>query len=319
MLVYAGIDEAGYGPRLGPLCVGVAAIPLGPATETPDLWRQLRSAVCRRGRDRRRRVAVDDSKKLKGPREAGPDALRHLERGVLSFSGAQKGIPSSDDALFRYLGVEVPALPWYDSATDLPLAHGRDDLRIAAAVVKRALAATGAGPVHLACEVIDAGEFNRQVQVMGNKATVNLCCAMRRIDALWQRWPEASLDVVVDRLGGRVQYLSTLQVSFPDTRIRVLDETAECSRYELSRAETRLTLSFLPEAEGQHLPVALASMVAKYVRELVMMRMNRFFCDRLPELRPTAGYWADARRYLLEVKPVVRRLRLPDAALVRQV
>ena len=78
MLVYAGIDEAGYGPRLGPLCVALAAFPLGEAdaaSPPPDLWRQLRAAVCRRGRDRKHRIAIDDI-----PAHPGFVGARHMIR-----------------------------------------------------------------------------------------------------------------------------------------------------------------------------------------------------------------------------------------------
>jgi hypothetical protein len=72
-VIYAGIDEAGYGPLLGPLCVGCAAFVLpdagdAPATSAADapppcLWKALSAAVCRATNDKRRRIAVEDSKK----------------------------------------------------------------------------------------------------------------------------------------------------------------------------------------------------------------------------------------------------------------
>jgi hypothetical protein len=65
-------------------------------------------------------------------------------------------------------------------------------------------------------------------------------------------------------------------------------------------------IHFRPEAEDAHLPVALASMTAKLVRELAMARFNRYWCLRMPELKPTAGYTLDARRWLEEANGVVR-------------
>jgi ribonuclease HII len=123
--------------------------------------------------------------------------------------------------------------------------------------------------------------------------------------------------VIVDRQGGRIQYLRPLQLAFPDASIRILAEDPSLCRYELLRGASRLTVSFAPEADDRHLPVALASMIAKYVRELLMGRMNRWFQQELPALRPTAGYHQDARRFLGEVEPVIERLRLSPARLVR--
>ena len=96
-------------------------------------------------------------------------------------------------------------------------------------------------------------------------------------------------------------------------------ETPTLSRYLLSRGGSKLTVSFAVEADARFLPVSLASMVAKYARELLMLRLNRFFRAELPQLRPTAGYFGDAPRYVTEIKPVMRRLRLSPSQLVRDV
>ncbi|MCH8152259.1 MAG: hypothetical protein IH830_07790 [Planctomycetes bacterium] len=322
MLVYAGIDEAGYGPMLGPLCIGCSAFALqqyDPADGAPDLWRILSNAVCQSRRDRRRRIAIDDSKELKGPNSAATHPLRHLERGVLACCLASGASPRSDDGLFDHLQVRVPEVPWYDSSTPLPLAHTADELRVAASVLQRALAGANVRLELMRCEVIAAGEFNRQVEAMRNKANVNLCGVMRRLDELWRRWPRCHPRVIVDRLGGRIRYLRTLQLSFPEAQICILTERPTLSRYQLDQAGSRLTVSFVQHAERQHLPTALASMIAKYVRELMMIRLNRYFQAQLPRLRPTAGYVKDARRYLIEIEPVMKRLSLSPSQLVRSV
>ncbi len=169
------------------------------------------------------------------------------------------------------------------------------------------------------CAVIDAAEFNRQISQMHNKASVNICCIMRFINGLWKRWPNEDLRIVVDRQGGRTRYLEILQLSFEDAQIRILGESESESRYQLSNGNRSMKLSFLREAESQHLPVALASMIAKYVRELRMLRLYRFFQEQMPTLAPTAGYVLDARRYLAEIEPVIDRLGLNRAELVRVV
>ena len=85
----------------------------------------------------------------------------------------------------------------------------------------------------------------------------------------------------------------------------------------LRRGEGILTVSFAVGGDDRFLPTALASMTAKYVRELLMLRLNRFFRDHLPRLRPTAGYHGDARRYVTEIKPVMEKLGLSSAQMVR--
>ena len=63
---------------------------------------------------------------------------------------------------------------------------------------------------------------------------------------------------------------------------------------------------------------ALASMTAKYLRELSMRAFNDFWCSRVPGLRPTAGYPADARRFKTEVAEVQRELGIDDHVLWRK-
>ncbi len=319
MLIYAGIDEAGYGPMLGPLCVGCSLFVLeghDPAAGPPEMWRMLSSAVCRKPADRRHRVAVDDSKRLKAPNDGPHHPLRHLERGVLAF--CTPAAPSTDDDLFRSLGTEVASLPWFEGGTAIPLAHSADELRIARARVDRAQLAAGVRCDGLWCEAIDAGAFNRAVAACGNKAQVNFDAAVRMVKQVWERFPGDHPRVMVDRHGGRLHYAEALAAAFEGASVETVAETETLSRYTLHRGADQVTVSFALEGDGRFLPVALASMAAKYVRELLMLRLNGFFRARLPDLRPTAGYYGDARRYVTEIKPLMRELRLSPAELVRR-
>ena len=78
-----------------------------------------------------------------------------------------------------------------------------------------------------------------------------------------------------------------------------------------------ITISFELGGEGRNLPIALASMAAKFTRELHMRRMNAFFAHHVAELKPTAGYVQDGRRWMEQVGPAARTLGIPDEALVR--
>lgn len=321
MLVYAGIDEAGYGPLLGPLCVAAAVFVVSdhdPDVDgAPNLWRQLNAAVCRRPSDARRRIAVDDSKILKAPNNGAAHPLRHLERGVLAFTRAA-GIAAEDDAaLFDGILAARPAATWYASRSPLPVAVDTGDLRIAAARLGRALDRTGIRVARLAVETIDAGPFNASLRRSGSKARVNIEAVLRHLDAVWRAFPDEHPRVVVDRQGGRIHYREVLQQCWPDASMQVLAESPEISRYRVESGPRRLTVTFLPEAEARHFPVALASMFAKYVRELHMVRLNRFFRTHRPDLRPTAGYTQDGRRFLEDVEDVIRTLGLARRELVR--
>ena len=71
-----------------------------------------------------------------------------------------------------------------------------------------------------------------------------------------------------------------------------------------------MTVIFQTSAEEQHMPVALASMIAKYNRELLMQRFKAYFAEKLPSIPPTAGYGSDAKRFWQDVQPHLARLGL---------
>ena len=332
MLIYAGIDEAGYGPMLGPLCVAATAFVIADHNTAEgdicDLWKRLNKVVCRKRTDKRKRIAIDDSKKLKLPNDSeGAHPLKHLERGVLSFFGARgdgasvnvRDCLDCDDRLFEALALGCSNAPWYSSTTSLPVAHSEDELRIAISRLKRELQTAGVACPLMRCEAIDADSFNRQVEMMGVKSNVNFCAVMRHIDAIWKRWPHESPHIVVDRQGGRTHYLRDLMTAYPDAQVQILEESDLLSQYRIDHNGSLIKVSFAVEAESAHLPVALASMIAKYVRELFMIRLNRYFQTLIPELRATAGYTEDARRYLADIEGLISQRGIERRTLIRSV
>jgi len=64
--------------------------------------------------------------------------------------------------------------------------------------------------------------------------------------------------------------------------------------------------------------VALASMVSKYVRELLMREFNAFWQQHVPGLKPTAGYPGDAARFFAAIRPAAVQLGIPEDVLWRR-
>lgn len=356
-LLYAGIDEAGYGPLLGPLCVGCAGFvlpdapgegasaPAAPGTDAPPcLWKALSAAVCRATNDKRRRIAVEDSKKLKGAKDAAAHPLRHLERGVLAFAAALETADAApraadtDAALLALLGAPGDAAdgPWHAHAAAAPVALplGNDPAmqRIANAMLRATLAKTGIALAALRVEAIAARDFNAQAARVGNKATINFMAAMRHVDAIRRAAAARGADawIALDRQGGRTAYLDPLRTSFPDARIRVIEESDATARYRLEfpagahgagtpTPAHAATVSFELGGEERNLPIALASMAAKLVRELHMRRLNAYFAEHVPGLAPTAGYVQDGRRWMADVGAAVERLGIAEDGLVRAI
>jgi hypothetical protein len=335
--------------------VGCAAfaLPAGTAADAdpPCLWRALGAAVCRAPNDRRRRIAVEDSKKLKGAKDAAAHPLRHLERGVGAFASAVPGAPAEwpDDAsLLAALGANAsappatghagapaprpdaapaPADPWHAHVLPLPVGNDAASLRIAGAMLRAALAKSGIEAAALAVRAIDPREFNAQAARIANKATINFMAAAAHVDRVRRLAAARGTHawVALDRQGGRTEYRAPLQSSFPDARIRILEESDAVQRYRLEFPAAdglpahAATLSFEMGGEERHLPIALASMAAKFARELHMRRLNAFFASHVADLKPTAGYVQDGRRWLQDVGPTARDLGIAESTLVRSI
>ena len=65
------------------------------------------------------------------------------------------------------------------------------------------------------------------------------------------------------------------------------------------------------------MPVALASMTAKYHRELAMRALNQYWQNRVDGLRTTAGYPVDAKRFKSEIAATQVQLGIDDGVLWR--
>jgi len=151
-----------------------------------------------------------------------------------------------------------------------------------------------------------------------SKAAANFMLIGQHIGEIFEKHGDKHPRIIVDRQSGRLRYLDMLHTLFPEAKLRIVIEDNRFSRYHLQTSAREMTITFTKSAEEKHMPVALASMLAKYVRELFMMRLNRYFRTLAPEVKPTAGDVQDARRFLNEVKPFVKEAGLDPHAFVRK-
>lgn len=314
-IVYAGIDEAGYGPLLGPLCVGMSVfeIPADHAeAAAPDLWSMLGAGVCRTAAESKDgRIAINDSKRLKLSNDSkAKHPLCHLERGVLSFLAQLERPHDTDATLLESLGVILGDHDWYaGEPSQLPLGDDPGRARITAARLAGVLEKANVRIADVCARAVEERLFNQLLAEQSSKAAVSFTVIASCIRRVWKSHAAMGAippRVVVDRQGGRQSYTQQLLLVSEHARIETLGENNEVSAYEMigqgPDAGRRLRVRFQVEAEEAHLPVALASMTAKFVREIAMLRFNRYWCARVTELKPTAGYTTDARRWLRDMR-----------------
>jgi ribonuclease HII len=316
-----GIDEAGYGPTLGPLVVSATAWQVPDADETLEgamLWNLLRGS-CTRTRDRGRRLLVADSKRVLS--RAGGASL--LERTVLAMLGQAVDIPADANAYVKLaapdLAESLAVHPWYTEGT-LALPYGPEvgDLGTRCHALRVDARTNDVAWLGMRSLVLLEGDFNERVRLMRNKANVLIGQVFRLIDSFVRAAPPGPIYVEVDRLGGRTHYRESLMTAFPNTSLQVLEEGAERSAYRLEGSPRDFTVRFSTSGEEKSFPIALASMFSKYLRELFMHRFNAYWGARCPDLKPTAGYYTDAQRWLRDAADTLAAAQVDVDRLVRK-
>jgi hypothetical protein len=317
--VVVGIDEAGYGPILGPLVVSAAAFEVPAPLVDASLWEVLNESVANTPRPRDRRLPILDSKRLYHRREG----LAALERSALAAVTAWRGLPKNAAALFQLLCPDVlramPAYPWYRNMTvSLPLAADTGGLRLAASRLKNNATNRSVALAGLFCEPLLEEHYNRMVAATRNKALVLFALTTRLLQRVADAFPGRPLHIFIDRHGARSRYGRMLMQSFMDRRLVILEETDTASAYELRSDAAPWRIRFSQNGESRHLPVALASIISKYVRELFMHGFNDYWQVQVPGLTGTAGYYTDGCRFLDAIRPHLPRLGIGVDRLVRR-
>lgn len=319
-MILAGIDEAGLGPTLGPLCTASVGI------ECPDDWTPatpweklaglfpkepaLAGELRKSGRNPVA-CAVCDSKVLYPAAGLGA-----LETAVAVLNCLAHGTLVPQPVLSH---PEAPIHPCYDgvvapfAAVPDAQAVGHVDVH-----VRPVMEACRAGVVHFAIHVLHEPAFNDIIDSGKNKNRLLLEQTGRHLESLVRRFSKSrSLLVVVDKQGGRNDYLAFLARLFPDTWPEELEAGRERSRYRLRTGPgdkdgpvRPAEIVFQAKADRLSFPTAAASLAAKYLRERAMSNLNAWFGARVPGLKPTAGYPQDAKRWLSDVADRADELRL---------
>jgi hypothetical protein len=319
MTYWIGVDEAGYGPNLGPLVVcGSVWNSSEPCEE--ELWEErLFPHICRakqQNSELASALVIDDSKLVY---QSGK-GLSALERSVLALARLCGGECADADTFRAWLdphSVEDRA-DWrwrMQESASLPTVSDRSDLNLTA--IRNCFQSSGIGLSRLAGRIVHPANFNRRLAQCGNKSSLLSAVTMELVQSLIAAGLDEDVVVLCDKHGGRDRYYALLCHYFPDSRIEIVREGEELSIYRWISQDRQCEIRFTAKGE-RFLPTAAASMTAKYVRELCMAEWNAYWARHIPDLIPTAGYPVDAKRFRRSIEGIASELGFEAESYWRQ-
>jgi ribonuclease HII len=299
-----GVDENGLGPVLGPLVTTAVGLELG---------RYHTARLSNLGRE----LGVDDSKAT-----AAFGRMAAAEGLALAVLEALHGcLPGDADELLGRLLLDAPELlrercpeasrpQCWSVGLALPcfggdVAQGRQTLR--------ALARRGVRVVRAKSAVACTRFLNDRLARGQSRVEVDLEL-MERLVLDARAGLGAELHAVCGMVGGIRDYPSKLR-HFARDKVRARRAALGSLAYDVEGVGQ---VRFEIDADQRHLPVALASMIGKYVRELWMLRHNRFYQARDPELLEVSGYHDPVTRRFIAASELLRkRLGVEPACFLR--
>jgi hypothetical protein len=316
--IVVGIDEAGYGPTLGPLVVSAVAFRVPDEHRDADLWKLLGGYVSGNVRVRQKLIVADSKESY--TRSKGVGVLEETTLCFLALSG--KRFERMDELLTALAGVDANdalSYPWYRPAEHAVPVSGRAlGIDEKSDRLRRTLSDAGVEFLGARSLPLFEAAFNRSVDETGNKQTVLFAQAARLMGGMMKRFGGEDLMIHVDKQGGRDRYGPLLARRFKGVSLTVKQQDREVGHYRLRRKGSSCEVRFMMHGEKHSMAVALASMYSKYVRELYMQLFNAFWKTHLSDVKPTAGYATDAKRFLAEIAPARERLGIPDDVLIRK-
>ena len=304
-MIVVGVDENGLGPILGPLVT--TAVSLGLARYSPERQASIGRAL-----------GIDDSKAT-----AGFGQMAVAEGLVLALVERLFRARVSDiDALFECLLLEPPATlqrpcpggaaaQCWSAPLQLPCFGG--DIEQGHRALE-GLTRRGILLLHARSAVACTGALNKRLRAGQSRVEVDLELMERLVlDARGVAGDEVR--AICGMVGGIRNYTAKLR-HFPLPDVTPLRARGGALAYQVAGVGH---VRFEIDADTRHLPVALASMLGKYVRELWMARQNRFYRTHDDTLDEVSGYHDPVTRRFVEATALLRqRLRVDDACFLRK-
>jgi ribonuclease HII len=307
---YVGVDENGLGPRLGPLVV--TAVSARATDEGAKLLsRKPRGGLATRLGDSKRLVSFDDS----ALGEAWARSLAASRSGALGTSDA------SPSELLTSLALDEREIlrALCPSHHEAQCWGDRDEAFVAEASALDAIRA-------------DLAKLeSRGVQAL--RARVILVCAKRLNEATDKRLSRFDVDLhAMERLVADAALAANEEVVATCGKVGGYNSYGGAfGRFALhtavvegrARSEYRVpgvgTVAFVRDAEEQHPLVAMASLVGKWVRDLMMRRIVRHHRGHVPDVPDASGYHDPVTtRFIAATALTRRREKIGDECFLRR-
>lgn len=298
---FSGIDEAALGPILGPYTCSVVTFSVQENKELFNIFSELQS------------IKIGDSKKL----YTSGKSIKKLENTALSFAASfLKYIPGTLYEFIRDLIIEpshldeIMKIPWFKDIDKLqiPQVCELEHIKNNKQNLDNFLSDKKLAIKNINIDIVPAKKFNHFLSQNLNKSQT----CQKIISPLMYKSLNNHSRIIIDRQGGRKFYGEWLIDLFPNYSISVERETKDLSTYNLDESQIR----FQVKGDDKYLETALASIFSKYIRELMMLSFNQYWKRSNPQLKGTAGYPLDGKRFIQDLKKM--NLLFDEKLLIRQ-
>lgn len=307
MSFYVGIDENGLGPQLGPLIVTsvLARVSTEAASRMenePQVFLHKRLADSKKLVDHRHVALAEAWARVLGPKGLAVRYPGELVEGLSLETTRELQAQCPKEALVQCWGAEAE----HFVADASHLAHAQADLD--------RLRELGIEVVWTRSSITCVLRMN-QARSMG---VGRMDLDLRAMEALILAARKQAGEEIVARcgkVGGLMRYESkfTLLAGHLST---MMEETRSESAYRLAGLGR---VHFLRDAEERDPLVSLASLVGKWVREVLMGRIVRFHRQRVEGLPDASGYNDPVTdRFVRDSLQHRRQLGIPDACFARE-